>query len=234
MTNMLSVTDLDVNYGSSQVLFQLKLHVKKGETLALLGRNGAGKSTTMKAIAGVIAARRGRVELEGKAITGMPSHKIARAGIGFVPEDRQIFTDLSVEDNLLIATKRGAQGQQEWSIDRVYDMLPLLKPLRIRLGGQLSGGEQQMLTIGRSLMGNPDSLLLDEPSEGLAPVIVDQLTDLLNRLASAGTSILLVEQNISFVLDVVNQYSVLSKGRVIEEGSVSGVSIDKLRQHIAI
>ena len=152
MRNMLSVTDLDVNYGSSQVLFQLKLHVKKGETLALLGRNGAGKSTTMKAIAGVIAARRGRVELEGKTITGMPSHKIARAGIGFVPEDRQIFTDLSVEDNLLIATKRGAHGQQEWSIDRVYDMLPLLKPLRVRLGGQLSGGEQQMLTIGRSLM----------------------------------------------------------------------------------
>ena len=221
MTNMLSVTDLDVNYGSSQVLFQLKLHVKKGETLALLGRNGAGKSTTMKAIAGVIAARRGRVELEGKAITGMPSHKIARAGIGFVPEDRQIFTDLSVEDNLLIATKRGAQGQQEWSIDRVYDMLPLLKPLRIRLGGQLSGGEQQMLTIGRSLMGNPDLLLLDEPSEGLAPIMVQKIGELVEDLKKLGTTIVLAEQNLHFCLGLADRAVVIDKGSDVFEGSIT-------------
>jgi len=221
MTNMLSVTDLDVNYGSSQVLFQLKLHVKKGETLALLGRNGAGKSTTMKAIAGVIAARRGRVELEGKAITGMPSHKIARAGIGFVPEDRQIFTDLSVEDNLLIATKRGAQGQQEWSIDRVYDMLPLLKPLRVRLGGQLSGGEQQMLTIGRSLMGNPDLLLLDEPSEGLAPIMVQKIGDLVEDLKKLGTTIVLAEQNLHFCLGLADRAVVIDKGSDVFEGSIA-------------
>ncbi|MEY4021494.1 MAG: hypothetical protein RI960_506 [Pseudomonadota bacterium] len=221
MTNMLSVTDLDVNYGSSQVLFQLKLHVKKGETLALLGRNGAGKSTTMKAIAGVIAARRGRVELEGKAITGMPSHKIARAGIGFVPEDRQIFTDLSVEDNLLIATKRGAQGQQEWSIDRVYDMLPLLKPLRVRLGGQLSGGEQQMLTIGRSLMGNPDLLLLDEPSEGLAPIMVQKIGELVEDLKKLGTTIVLAEQNLHFCLGLADRAVVIDKGSDVFEGSIA-------------
>jgi len=221
MTNMLSVTDLDVNYGSSQVLFQLKLHVKKGETLALLGRNGAGKSTTMKAIAGVIAARRGRVELEGKAITGMPSHKIARAGIGFVPEDRQIFTDLSVEDNLLIATKRGAQGQQEWSIDRVYDMLPLLKPLRVRLGGQLSGGEQQMLTIGRSLMGNPDLLLLDEPSEGLAPIMVQKIGELVDDLKKLGTTIVLAEQNLHFCLGLADRAVVIDKGSDVFEGSIA-------------
>jgi branched-chain amino acid transport system ATP-binding protein len=221
MTNMLSVTDLDVNYGSSQVLFQLKLHVKKGETLALLGRNGAGKSTTMKAIAGVIAARRGRVELEGKAITGMPSHKIARAGIGFVPEDRQIFTDLSVEDNLLIATKRGAQGQQEWSIDRVDDMLPLLKPLRIRLGGQLSGGEQQMLTIGRSLMGNPDLLLLDEPSEGLAPIMVQKIGELIDDLKKLGTTIVLAEQNLHFCLGLADRAVVIDKGSDVFEGSIA-------------
>jgi len=220
MTNMLSVTDLDVNYGSSQVLFQLKLHVKKGETLALLGRNGAGKSTTMKAIAGVIAARRGRVELEGKAITGMPSHKIARAGIGFVPEDRQIFTDLSVEDNLLIASKRGAQGQQEWSIDRVYDMLPLLKPLRVRLGGQLSGGEQQMLTIGRSLMGNPDLLLLDEPSEGLAPIMVQKIGELVEDLKKLGTTIVLAEQNLHFCLGLADRAVVIDKGSDVFEGSI--------------
>jgi len=221
MTNMLSVTDLDVNYGSSQVLFQLKLHVKKGETLALLGRNGAGKSTTMKAIAGVIAARRGRVELEGKAITGMPSHKIARAGIGFVPEDRQIFTDLSVEDNLLIATKRGAQGQQEWSIDRVYDMLPLLKPLHVRLGGQLSGGEQQMLTIGRSLMGNPDLLLLDEPSEGLAPIMVQKIGGLVEELKKLGTTIVLAEQNLHFCLGLADRAVVIDKGSDVFEGSIA-------------
>ncbi|MFZ4693427.1 MAG: ABC transporter ATP-binding protein [Burkholderiaceae bacterium] len=221
MTNMLSVTDLDVNYGSSQVLFQLKLHVKKGETLALLGRNGAGKSTTMKAIAGVIAARRGRVELEGKAITGMPSHKIARAGIGFVPEDRQIFTDLSVEDNLLIATKRGAHGQQEWSIDRVYDMLPLLKPLRVRLGGQLSGGEQQMLTIGRSLMGNPDLLLLDEPSEGLAPIMVQKIGELVEDLKKLGTTIVLAEQNLHFCLGLADRAVVIDKGSDVFEGSIA-------------
>jgi len=221
MTNMLSVTDLDVNYGSSQVLFQLKLHVKKGETLALLGRNGAGKSTTMKAIAGVIAARRGSVELEGKAITGMPSHKIARAGIGFVPEDRQIFTDLSVEDNLLIATKRGAQGQQEWSIDRVYDMLPLLKPLRVRLGGQLSGGEQQMLTIGRSLMGNPDLLLLDEPSEGLAPIMVQKIGELVEDLKKLGTTIVLAEQNLHFCLGLADRAVVIDKGSDVFEGSIT-------------
>ena len=221
MTNMLSVTDLDVNYGSSQVLFQLKLHVKKGETLALLGRNGAGKSTTMKAIAGVIAARRGRVELEGKAITGMPSHKIARAGIGFVPEDRQIFTDLSVEDNLLIATKRGAHGQQEWCIDRVYDMLPLLKPLRVRLGGQLSGGEQQMLTIGRSLMGNPDLLLLDEPSEGLAPIMVQKIGELVEDLRKLGTTIVLAEQNLHFCLGLADRAVVIDKGSDVFEGSIA-------------
>ena len=221
MTTMLSVSDLDVNYGSSQVLFHLKLQVKKGETLALLGRNGAGKSTTMKAIAGVIASRRGRVELEGKTITGLPSHKIARAGIGFVPEDRQIFTDLSVEDNLLIATKRGAQGQSDWSIERVYDMLPLLKPLRDRLGGQLSGGEQQMLTIGRSLMGNPDLLLLDEPSEGLAPIMVQKIGELVDDLKKLGTTIVLAEQNLHFCLGLADRAVVIDKGSDVFEGSIA-------------
>jgi branched-chain amino acid transport system ATP-binding protein len=221
MTTMLSVSDLDVNYGSSQVLFHLTLQVNKGETLALLGRNGAGKSTTMKAIAGVIASRRGRIELEGKAITGMPSHKIARAGIGFVPEDRQIFTDLSVEDNLLIATKRGAHGQSDWSIERVYDMLPLLKPLRDRLGGQLSGGEQQMLTIGRSLMGNPDLLLLDEPSEGLAPIMVQKIGELVDDLRKLGTTIVLAEQNLHFCLGLADRAVVIDKGSDVFEGSIA-------------
>lgn len=221
LSHMLSVTDLDVNYGSSQVLFKLKLHVKKGETLALLGRNGAGKSTTMKAIAGVIAARRGQVALEGKTISGQPSHRIARAGIGFVPEDRQIFIDLSVEDNLLIAAKRGAHGEQAWSIERVYDMLPLLKPLRERLGGQLSGGEQQMLTIGRSLMGNPSLLLLDEPSEGLAPIMVQKIGELVDDLRKLGTTIVLAEQNLHFCLGLADRAVVIDKGMDVFEGSIA-------------
>ena len=221
MSILLSVTDLDVNYGSSQVLFGLKLAVNKGETLALLGRNGAGKSTTMKAIAGVIASRRGTVELEGRAIRGLPSHRIARAGIGFVPEDRQIFTELSVEDNLKIATKRGANGEQDWSVDRVYDMLPLLKPLRERLGGQLSGGEQQMLTIGRSLMGNPHLLLLDEPSEGLAPIMVQKIGELVEDLRKLGTTIVLAEQNLHFCLGLADRAIVIDKGKDVFEGSIA-------------
>ena len=223
MSILLSVTDLDVNYGSSQVLFGLKLAVNKGETLALLGRNGAGKSTTMKAIAGVIASRRGSVELEGRAIRGLPSHRIARAGIGFVPEDRQIFTELSVEDNLKIATKRGANGEQDWSVDRVYDMLPLLKPLRERLGGQLSGGEQQMLTIGRSLMGNPHLLLLDEPSEGLAPIMVQKIGELVEDLRKLGTTIVLAEQNLHFCLGLADRAIVIDKGKDVFEGSIAAL-----------
>jgi len=182
MHEVLQVEQLDVFYGTSQVLFGMHLNVRQGETLALLGRNGAGKSTTMKAMAGVIPARQGSVLLNGRSVQGMATHLIARAGIGFVPEDRQIFPDLTVEDNLLIAIKRGAHGEQDWDLARVYDMLPLLAPLKDRLGGQLSGGEQQMLTVGRALMGNPNVLLLDEPSEGLAPIMVQKIGDLIEAL----------------------------------------------------
>jgi branched-chain amino acid transport system ATP-binding protein len=221
MTAMLDVNGLEVHYGSSQVLFGLGLQVRQGETLAILGRNGAGKSTTMKAIAGISPARAGSVRFNGQIITGMPSHRIARAGIGFVPEDRQIFTDLSVEDNLLIATKRGAHGQQDWSLERVYHMLPLLQPLRQRLGGLLSGGEQQMLTIGRSLMGNPALLLLDEPSEGLAPIMVQKIGALINSLRQHGTTIVLAEQNLHFCLEIADRAVVIDKGTDVFAGSIA-------------
>ncbi len=221
MTAMLDVNGLEVQYGSSQVLFGLGLQVRQGETLAILGRNGAGKSTTMKAIAGIIPARAGSVRFNGQIITGMPSHRIARAGIGFVPEDRQIFTDLSVEDNLLIATKRGAHGQQDWSLERVYHMLPLLQPLRQRLGGLLSGGEQQMLTIGRSLMGNPALLLLDEPSEGLAPIMVQKIGALIHSLRQHGTTIVLAEQNLHFCLEIADRAVVIDKGTDVFAGSIA-------------
>jgi len=221
MTAMLEATGLDVHYGSSQVLFGLGLQVRQGETLAILGRNGAGKSTTMKAIAGIIPVSAGKVCFNGHTITGMPSHRIARAGIGFVPEDRQIFTGLSVEDNLLIATKRGTQGQQDWKLERVYQMLPLLQPLRQRQGGLLSGGEQQMLTIGRSLMGNPALLLLDEPSEGLAPIMVQKIGELIHRLRQQGATILLAEQNLHFCLELADRAVVIDKGTDVFAGSIA-------------
>jgi len=221
MNVMLDVVGLDVRYGSSQVLFGLKLKVHRGETLALLGRNGAGKSTSMKAIAGVIGASAGRVQLNGKDITGMPSHQIARIGIGFVPEDRQIFTGLSVQDNLIIAAKLGQQGEQVWTLERVYEMLPLLYPLRQRMGGLLSGGEQQMLTIGRALMGNPSLLLLDEPSEGLAPIMVQKIGDLIENLRQHGTTIVLAEQNLHFCLGLADRAVVIDKGCDVFEGSIA-------------
>ena len=221
MNVMLDVVGLDVLYGSSQVLFGLKLKVHHGETLALLGRNGAGKSTSMKAIAGVIASTAGSIRFSDKDITGMPSHLIARAGIGFVPEDRQIFTGLSVQDNLTIAAKLGQQGEQVWTLDRVYEMLPLLYPLRQRMGGLLSGGEQQMLTIGRALMGNPSLLLLDEPSEGLAPIMVQKIGELIENLRQLGTTIVLAEQNLHFCLGLADRAVVIDKGSDVFVGSIA-------------
>ena len=221
MNVMLDVVGLDVRYGSSQVLFGLKLQVHLGETLALLGRNGAGKSTSMKAIAGVIATSAGRIQFNEKNTTGLPSHLIARAGIGFVPEDRQIFTGLSVQDNLTIAAKLGQQGEQVWTLERVYEMLPLLYPLRQRMGGLLSGGEQQMLTIGRALMGNPSLLLLDEPSEGLAPIMVQKIGELIENLRQLGTTIVLAEQNLHFCLGLADRAVVIDKGSDVFVGSIA-------------
>ena len=221
MNVMLDVVGLDIRYGSSQVLFGLKLKVHHGETLALLGRNGAGKSTSMKAIAGVIASTAGSIRFSDKDITCMPSHLIARAGIGFVPEDRQIFTGLSVQDNLTIAAKLGQQGEQVWTLERVYEMLPLLYPLRQRMGGLLSGGEQQMLTIGRALMGNPSLLLLDEPSEGLAPIMVQKIGELIENLRQLGTTIVLAEQNLHFCLGLADRAVVIDKGSDVFVGSIA-------------
>jgi branched-chain amino acid transport system ATP-binding protein len=217
---VLKVKEIDVFYGLSQALFKLSFEVKRGETLALLGRNGAGKSTTMKTIAGVNPTKMGSVELHGKRITGRSAHLIARAGIGYVPEDRQIFPDLSVDDNLTIAIKRGANGEDDWNLERVYDTLPLLGPLKDRLGGQLSGGEQQMLTVGRALMGNPDVLLLDEPSEGLAPIMVQKIGDLIETLHKLGKTIVLAEQNLHFCLGLADRAVVIDKGADVFCGTI--------------
>jgi branched-chain amino acid transport system ATP-binding protein len=219
--HVLKVEQINVFYGTSQALFNLSFNVQKGETLALLGRNGAGKSTTMKSVAGVIPAKSGQISLHDQSINGRPAHLIARAGIGYVPEDRQIFPDLTVEENLEIAIKRGANGEDDWSIERVYEMLPLLKPLHERMGGQLSGGEQQMLTVGRSLMGNPDVLLLDEPSEGLAPIMVQKIGDLIQSLREMGKTIVLAEQNLHFCLGLADRAVVIDKGTDVFVGTIS-------------
>ena len=228
---ILQVKKIDVFYASSQVLFNMSLDVRQGETLALLGRNGAGKSTTMKTIAGVIAPKRGGIEFKGKNIASQPAHLIARAGLSFVPEDRQIFPDLSVEDNLTIAIKNGADGQKPWSLERVYDMLPLLAPLKNRLGGQLSGGEQQMLTVGRALMGNPDVLLLDEPSEGLAPIMIQKIGELIHDLRQVGTTIVLAEQNLHFCLGLADRAVVIDKGVDVFCGTITELNAnDEVKQ----
>jgi len=211
---------LEVFYGTSQVLFGMSLAVSRGETLALLGRNGAGKSTTMKAIIGLLPLRAGSVRFQGAEMRGLPPHRIARAGIGFVPEDRQIFPDHTVEDNLAIAAKKGEGGRDYWNLRRVYDMLPLLEPLKDRLGGQLSGGEQQMLTVGRTLMGNPSVVLLDEPSEGLSPLMVRRVGELIGKLRELESTIVLAEQNLHFCLGLADRAVVIDRGRNVFEGTI--------------
>jgi branched-chain amino acid transport system ATP-binding protein len=226
---IIEVADLDVYYGTSQILFGVGLSVRQGETMALLGRNGAGKSTTMKAIMGLAPPRRGRVSLRGAVISGRKPHHIARAGLGFVPEDRQIFPEHSVEDNLVIGKKKGPEGQDEWPIKRIYEVFPLLEPLRHRIAGRLSGGEQQMLAIARTLMGNPALLLLDEPSEGLAPIIVQRIGELLRQLRQLGSTVLIAEQNMHFCLGLASHATVIDKGQI-----VYAAGIDELKANDAI
>ena len=226
---VIEVADLDVYYGTSQILFGVGLSVRQGETMALLGRNGAGKSTTMKAIMGLAPPRRGRVSLHGAVISGLKPHAIARAGLGFVPEDRQIFPEHTVEDNLVIGQKKGPEGQDEWPIKRIYEVFPLLEPLRHRIAGRLSGGEQQMLAIARTLVGNPALLLLDEPSEGLAPIIVQRIGELLRQLRQLGSTVLIAEQNMHFCLGLASHATIIDKGQI-----VYAAGIDELKANDAI
>jgi branched-chain amino acid transport system ATP-binding protein len=218
---------IDVFYGASQILFGVTLAVTEGQTMALLGRNGAGKSTTLKAIAGIAPPARGVVRVLGEQVQGRKPHFIARAGIGFVPEDRQVFPEHSVEDNLIIAAKKGPDGQDYWNLARIYDMFPLLAPLKQRMAGRLSGGEQQMLTIARTLMGNPSGLLLDEPSEGLAPVIIERIGELLRKLRDMGVTVLLAEQNMAFCLGIASHATVIDKGQVVYRDTIEALRHDE-------
>ena len=220
---ILEIDGIDVFYGASQILFGVSFGVERGQSLALLGRNGAGKSTTMKAIIGLAPPRRGTIKVQGVEFQRRSADRIARAGIGFVPEDRQIFPEHSVEDNLLIGANPGLGGRNDWTLKTIYDVFPMLAAMHGRMGGRLSGGEQQMLTIARTLMGNPDLLLLDEPSEGLAPIIVEKIGELIQRLRGMGITLVIAEQNMHFCLDIASHVAVIDKGHIVYRDSIDGL-----------
>jgi branched-chain amino acid transport system ATP-binding protein len=227
--SLLRVQDVYTAYGLSQVLFGVSLEVVRGECVCLLGRNGVGKTTTMRSIMGLTPPTQGRVEWKGRDVTRRAPYEVAKLGIGFVPEDRRIFADLTVWENLDVATRRVSGGG--FTIDRVYELFPKLAELRDRQGGFLSGGEQQMLTIARTLMGNPELLLLDEPSEGLAPLVVEHLGEQIGRLKREGLTILLAEQNVDFSLDLADRVYVLEKGAVRYEGTAQAFRADESIRH---
>ena len=224
---ILEVKDIYTAYGLSQVLFGVSLEVNEGEVVCLLGRNGVGKTTTLRSIMGLTPPRSGSITFKGEEIAGKPSYRIARMGIGSVPEDRRIFADLTVWENLDVAIKPPREGGSGWTMDRVFVLFPALESLQNRRGGFLSGGEQQMLTIARALMGNPELLLLDEPSEGLAPVIVKHLRQQVSKLREEGMTILLCEQNFRFSLDLSDRLYILQKGEVRYEGSIAEFQSDE-------
>ena len=210
---MLEAKNLCAWYGAAQVLFDVAFNVKRGEVVALMGRNGAGKSTTMKAIMGLVGRRSGSVRFEGRELQGLKTFEIARLGLGWVPEDRRIFTELTVLENLDVGRRAAGVGAG-WTPERLFRLFPNLAELRMRLGGRMSGGEQQMLTVARTLMGNPRLVLLDEPTEGVAPVVVERIADAILELKKEGLSILLSEQNLHFAKLVSDRAYVLEKGRV--------------------
>lgn len=224
---IISVDGIDVYYGKSQILFGVGFEVEQGQTVALLGRNGAGKSTTMKAIAGLAPPRRGSIKVRGTEVAGRAPYRVARIGLGYVPEDRQVFPEHSVEDNLLIGAKKGPNGEDAWTLERIYEIFPLLVPLKGRMAGRLSGGEQQMLSIARTLMGNPVALLLDEPSEGLAPIVVARIGHLLKQLRDTGATILIAEQNMHFCLGIASDAIVIDKGQIVYRDRIEKLKADE-------
>ena len=214
----LEVKGLNTYYGESHVLQDMSVAVNNGEIVALLGRNGMGKSTTLKSIIGLVKPKSGSILFEGKDITTFPPYKTAKIGIGYVPEERRIFPNLSVLDNLRMGIKHGAAaktaGQNRWTIDRIFEHFPFMKARTHQKGALLSGGEQQMLAIGRTLMGNPDLLLVDEPTEGLAPVMVQEVRDILKEINKTGVSILLVEHNLKVAMSLADRVYLMGKAHL--------------------
>ncbi len=216
---MLEVKEIHTFYGLSHILFGVSLKVDRRQVVCLLGRNGAGKTTTLKSILGLTPPRAGRITFKEEDITGREPYILVRKGIGYVPDDRRIFADLSAGENLEIAARKAREGE-EWDKERVYDLFPALRDLDSRRGGLLSGGEQKMLAIGRALMGNPEFLLLDEPTEGLAPALVRAFGETITTLKGVGLTVLLAEQNVKFTLRLSDFGYIIDKGRICYEGTV--------------
>ncbi len=219
-------------YGAAQVLFGVDLQVRRGEVVALMGRNGAGKSTTLKSLMGLLPRRKGQLDFMGQDVSAMPTHAIARRGLGYVPEDRRIYTELTVTENLEVGRQPArhwpdGQAAPAWTPDRLFELFPNLGEMRQRPGGRMSGGEQQMLAVARTLMGNPYVLLLDEPSEGVAPLIVEQMARMIISLKAQGVSILLSEQNLHFAQWVSDRAYVLEKGQIRFEGTMAALAADE-------
>jgi branched-chain amino acid transport system ATP-binding protein len=220
---MLEVEALHAHYGRAHILQGVTLQAAQGEVVALLGRNGAGKSTTMKTIMGLVRPTGGRVRFQGQEVTGREPFEIARSGLGYVPEERRIFTELSVMENLDVGRQPPREGLEPWTPERVFALFPSLGAMRARPGGRMSGGEQQMLTIARTLMGNPRLILLDEPSEGLAPVIIERMAAAILELKREGITVLLSEQNLHFARLVSDRACVLEKGAIRWEGTLEAL-----------
>ncbi len=216
---MLEVEGIHTFYGLSHILFDVSLRIERGEVVCLLGRNGAGKTTTLKSIIGLVPPKKGRIRFKGREIIGREPFRLAREGMGYVPDDRRIFADLAVVENLEIGARKQKTGGA-WNKERVYGLFPALKSIERRKGGCLSGGEQKMLAIGRALMGNPDLLLLDEPTEGLAPVLVRILEEQIRGLREAGLTVLLAEQNVRSALRLSDRGYIIDNGQIRYEGSI--------------
>jgi branched-chain amino acid transport system ATP-binding protein len=217
----LSVAALNSYYGPAHILFDVGLEVGAGEVVALLGRNGAGKSTTFRSIVGLVARREGQIIFEGTDVSKYPTHAIVRGGLGYVPEERRIFTDLTVEENLEVGRQPARPGAPQWSKDKLFTLFPNLAEMRNRPGGRMSGGEQQMLTIARTLMGNPSLVLLDEPSEGLSPKIVEQMAHAILTMKKEGLSILVSEQNLHFARLISDRAYIIERGRICYSGTMA-------------
>ena len=218
---LLEVECLEASYGPSQALFGVDLSVDEGEVVALLGRNGAGKSTTFRSIVGLVAQRSGRITFEGRDVSREPTHAIVRGGLGYVPEERRIFTDLTVEENLEVGRQPKRPNAPYWTREKLFTLFPNLGEMRSRPGGRMSGGEQQMLTIARTLMGNPSLVLLDEPSEGLSPKIVEQMVDAILAMKKEGVSIIVSEQNLHFARLISDRAYIIERGRICFGGTMA-------------
>lgn len=223
---MIVVKDIHSYYGKSHILHGVSLELKQGELVCLLGRNGVGKSTTLKSIMGIVRPTQGSIRFDGKELVGSQPYQIARLGVGYVPEDRRIFKSLTVHENLLMGTqkaKNSGSAERVWTIDKIYEIFPNLRERSSNKGSHLSGGEQQMLTVARTLMGTPKLILVDEPTEGLAPLIVKDVLEMLAAIRKSGVTVLMVEQNFKAAIKVADRFYIMAKGQMVFEGGMAAL-----------